>query len=1216
VKLREIFRYELAHRLGSASTWVYAAILFALAFSFNFAGHPSDSAVHANAPVQIAIVSLILGLFGLLVSAALFGDAAVRDVHAEMDPLLFTSPLRKVDYLGGRFLAALAINGLVLVAIPLGLAASMLGASQDPAAFGPFRVAAYLQPYLIILLPNMVFAGAVLFTTGVLARKTIPVYLAAIGLFIGTMITLGPDADDNVRPVLSVLGPLGFHALNEVTRLWTAAERNARLIGFPAHLLWNRVVWLMLAATVLAVLDRRFRFAHPDGGGGKRRTRRAIVGAEAERVRPAPVPLAVAAGFGHGVAGRPGSCAASQTRPVSFGFRTTVRQTLAVARRSLVDVTASRWFIVVLLACAGLTMLWGWNVADTVFDTSTWPVTLLVAGTVLSERIVLLIYALIAIYSGELVWKDRDAGEAEIVDAAPVPGAAALAGRFLALVAMLAMFQAACMAGGILIQAFQGYTHLEIGLYLRIVFGLNLADFVLLAALAMTIHILVNHKYLGHMIVMLAILLSRFAAQLGIRHHLLRYGSDPGWTYSDMNGFGPFIGPFVWFKLYWAAWALLLAVVAVLLQVRGREPGVRHRLHRARSRFTGPVFRTAGVALALILLLGGFIFYNTNILNDYSTTDETGASQAEYEKRYSRFAETPQPVIAGAELRIEIYPDEPAVDLLGAYHLVNRTAAAIDSVHVFTIRDIRVDSITFDRDAEPVIVDDEVGYRIYVLERALEPGDSMRLSFDVAFRPHGFPNSGIQTDVVGNGAYFNRTWLPFIGYQPAYELADGEARQRFDLEPRPPMPGPGDKEARRYRSQARNEELVQVDAVIGTAADQTAVTLGVLRRSWTENGRRYFHYVTEAPTSFGGTVFSGEYTVLDDRWNDVALQIFHHPAHIWDLGSMVRSMKASLDYYSEQFGPYPDSQLRILEIPRYGGFGHAHPHTIAFTEDAFLSRVREGEIDQPFYGTAHEVAHQWWARQVGSAAGVRGQEFLSESLANYSAMMVTEKVYGAAMARRVYDFQMQRYLTGRASQSREVPLLEVEHQPYIAYRKGAIAMYTLREQIGEERVNTALHRFLDRYRDAGPPYRTSLDLYAELRAVTPDSLQYVLADWFETITLWDVATRRASVEPTGTGEYQVTLDIVAKKMRADSIGNETEVPMDDLVEIGVYAPGEGNSLGEPLHLKRHRIHSGEQTIRITVPREPARAGIDPRHELVDRRSSDNIVALARGGPPS
>jgi hypothetical protein len=509
-------------------------------------------------------------------------------------------------------------------------------------------------------------------------------------------------------------------------------------------------------------------------------------------------------------------------------------------------------------------------------------------------------------------------------------------------------------------------------------------------------------------------------------------------------------------------------------------------------------------------------------------------------------------------------------------------------------------------------VDEEVGYRIFALERALEPGDSLRLTFDVGFRQRGFPNSDIPTDVVANGTSFNRMMMPIIGYQPLFELSDREARERFGLPPRSPRPGPEDAAATMNRWSIHDSDLVHVDAIIGTVANQTAVTPGVLRWSWTENGRRYFHYVTETPIAFGGTIASAKYDVLEDRWNDVTLRIFHHPAHTANLDRMVRGMKAALQYLTEQLGPYPYGDLRIVEIPRYGGFGSAHPHTIAFTEDVFFSRVREGEVDQPFYGTAHEVAHTWWGGLV-RGAGVRGAGFLSESIANYSAMMVTEKAYGHEAARRVYEFQMERYFRGRAEFSREVPVLQVEDQAYIAYRRGAIALYMLREIIGEEAVNGALRRYFEKFAGAGPPYPTSLDLYAELRAVAPDSLDGLLEDLFETVTLWDVRAERATVERTGTGEYQVVLTVGAKKVRADNVGRETEVPMNEWVEIGVFAAGEDDALGEPLYLERHRIRRGEQTIRITVSREPARAGIDPYRKLIDRERNDNVIGVDATG---
>jgi ABC-2 type transport system permease protein len=1181
VRLREIFRYEFGYRVRSASTWMYAAFLLLVIF-WGTVATADGGAAHANAPQRVAEGTVLFGgLFGLLISAALFGDAATRDVAVGMDPLLFTTRLRTAEFLGGRFLAALAINAIALVALPIGHAIATASPLVGTAGLGPYRVAAYVQPLLLFLVPNLVLVGAILFAIGALARHVVPVFLGAIGIFIGYLSAANYWQSIH-DPVVSALGdPLGINALLAMTRFRTPVEQNARLIGFPTMLVWNRVLWLAVGATVLVLLHRTFRFARADGGSRRRRGARAVVDVPLERHSPVAV---------RRVAG-------------VFGLRTRLLQTLAVARRSFGDVLAGVAFRVVLLGAVGAVLLMGWNVTETVFETSTWPVTHLLAGTVISQRISFVPWVVIVLYAGELVWKDREVGAAEIGDAVPVPEGIALLGRFLALVAMIAAVLLAFVVGGVLMQALHGYYRFELGLYARIVFGLDFAEYVLLAAFVMTVHVLVNHKYLGHIIGLSAAVCIKIAPRLGLQHHLLAYNTDPGWKYSDMNGFGPFIGPFVWFKLYWAAWALLLGVLAVLFWVRGRESGAGRRVALARARLVGPVARAAGLGVVLVLALGGFVFYNTNILHAYRARDEAGGPQAEYEKRYARFEKTPQPMITDAKLRVEIYPDQPAVDLRGTYRLVNRTAAPIDSVHVYVDPLLAARSFSFDRPATAVLADTAIGYRIYALASALQPGDSLQLTFDVGFRQRGFENGPLQTDVVRNGAYFGRRWLPFIGYQAALELTGDAARKRFGLAPQPPMPGPNDVEARQYSSQAHDARRVHIETIIGTAADQTAITSGMLRRSWTDKGRRYFEYESEGPVSFGPPFFSGRYALLEEPWNGVTLQIFHHPAHGSDLTSMMRGMKASLDYYTRHYGPYPYHQLRIVEVPPYSIFGHADVGTIAFSEDAFFARFNEGELDQTFYGTAHEIGHQW---QMGGAV-VRGIGFLSESFANYSAMMVTEKTYGLEAARRAYAFHMERYLVGRASQSHEVPVIDVERQPYIMYRKGALALYTLRDFIGEEAMNAALRRYLERYRDAGPPYPTALDQLAELRAATPDSLQYLLTDLFETVTLWDVKTEHASAQPTGTGAYRVTLDVVAKKTRADTIGKETETPMNDLVEIGVFGPGAG--LGAPLYLQRHRITSGRQTITVVVPRQPARAGVDPYRKLIDRNADDNVAKL-------
>jgi ABC-type transport system involved in multi-copper enzyme maturation permease subunit len=1203
MKLREIFRYEIRHRLRSASTWIYAVVFLLIGFAMIHIDADGNSVTHVNAPSRLALLAIMAGMVGLLVSAAFFGDAAIRDYDAGMDPLLFTAPIRKIDYIGGRFLGALTFNALILLGIPVGQAIATLMPYLPRDVFGPFVGSAFVQTYFLFLLPNLILSGVVLFTVAILTRQTVPVYLAAILVFIGYVVAVNLPSTNAVVDTLT--DPLGVRVLNAVTERWTPVERNDRLLGSSGALLMNRVVWLTIALCILAVLLRRFRFEHATRVGGLSRVFRGrpdrsegLVSRGLEISRPAVTTSAKSISL---------ATPAIMTR--TFGVRTSFRQIVAITRRGIAEIAASPVFALLFLAKVGLTLIMGWDAGEAVFDTSTTPLTILVIERLSDTPLVPVTYLLVALFAGELIWKNRDNDMAEIADAAPVSEGATLVGNFLALVFILAALQLPVLIGGVLLQAFQGYTNFEIGLYLRLLFGIQLPNLVLVAALAVLIHVAVNQKYAGHLAVVVVMIALAIVRGVGwVEHHLLVYGTDPGWTYSTMNGFGPFVRPFVWFKVYWSAWAAMLLVGATLLSVRGRETGVRARLSLARARFAGPIARAAAVAAALILTTGGFVFYNTNIINEYRSGDARGVPAADYEKRYRRYLDIPQPTIVGASLRVELFPERAGAELGGSFRLRNQSGVSIDSVHVLVNRDMQVRSMSV-HGGSPVLADSVAGYRIFALDRPLAPGDSVDLAFNLTLARRGFTNDRASTEIVSNGTWIDRRFLPLIGYQPVFELQASDQRARLGLPPRPPMASAKNPGLDRNRQSIRNEgDLVRVHAVIGTSSDQVAVTPGLLRRSWKENGRSYFEYEMRPPNSADGGLFSARYASSDDRWRDIALRVLHHPREGDNVERMMHGMKASLEYYTSHFGPYPDSLLQVIEIPRYSVFGIALPLSMAFSEDAFHSRVRAGEIDQPFYGTAHETAHHWWGGMVQSAP-VRGHGLLTESLANYSAMMVMEKTFGREVAQRVYKFQMDRYFSGHGEYSREAPLIDVGEQPYLTYRKGAVAMYTMRDQIGEAAVNTALRRYVEKFSRKGPPYPTSLDLIAELRAVTPDSLQSLVTDLFETVTLWEVKADRASVERTADGKYQVTLDVQARKLRADSLGREVEISMNDLVEIGVFAAGKDGKLGEPLYLERQRVHSGKQTIRVVVDQEPKRAGVDPYDKVIDRERGDNMRAL-------
>jgi aminopeptidase N len=354
-------------------------------------------------------------------------------------------------------------------------------------------------------------------------------------------------------------------------------------------------------------------------------------------------------------------------------------------------------------------------------------------------------------------------------------------------------------------------------------------------------------------------------------------------------------------------------------------------------------------------------------------------------------------------------------------------------------------------------------------------------------------------------------------------------------------------------------------------------------------------------------VLSARYAVKRDHWRDVSLEIYHHPTHTFNLERMLRGMKDALGYCTRAFGPYQHKTVRIVEFPRYAMFAQAFPNTVPYSEAVgFIARVRDSDpddINYPYYITAHEVAHQWWAHQV-IGANVRGATMTSETLAQYSALMVMKNAYDARHMRRFLKFELDRYLVGRATErERELPLAQNENQPYIHYNKGSVAMYALQDFIGQERVDRALRRYLEAFKWRGPPYSTAADLVGYLRDETPAEYRYLIEDLFETITLYDNRATSATIKQATDGAWDVTVHVVARKFRSDERGAQSELQFADYMDIGAL-DGEGNAL----FIERRKLPRGESEQRFRVRERPAKVGVDPLNKLIDRQSDDNVVA--------
>jgi ABC-type transport system involved in multi-copper enzyme maturation permease subunit len=1202
-----IVRFELRYHFRRISTYVYFGIFLTIAFlminaiggawqSVNMAVGGSGGNVHVNSPYVLTAIAGAISLFGVLVTAALLGNAVYRDYEAGIHPLFFTTPISKFAYLGGRFTGAMLTNAFILLSIPIGL---MLGCAMpylDQGRMGPFFLSAFFHSYLVLLLPNLLFTGAIFFVMAALTRQMMPNYMGGAILLVGYLLAGNLAQDLENKRLAALLDPFGLTAYQFVTQYWTPVERNVTLVALRDVFLYNRALWLGVGLAIFTIASMRFRFSHATRDW-RWRKKKTIVDTAPEMPALAPARLHVPA--------------TSQV----FSLATYLQQYLSLTRRAFWSIVGNRYFLAI-LASGLLFLIFSANQVGTLYGTTTWPVTYEVLE-VLGGTFGLFVLIIITFNAGDLVWRERDVRINQVQDAMPVPNWVPLAAKFTALVLMVVVLQVVILVAGVATQAVKGYTNFELGLYAKSLFGLQLADYVLLVALVMLVHVVANHKYMGHLIVVLYFVFGMFIGQLGLEHNLYNYGSDPGSTYSDMNRYGPYLAPFWWFKAYWATWALLFAVVSNLFWVRGQEMGAAWRGRLARARFKGPPIVVAGIAIVLIAAVGGFIFYNTNVLNDYRTANDRERASAEYERLYKQYERLPQPRVTGVRVNVDLFPAEQDLAVRGEYRLTNRTTTPIDSLHLRVLPDGEIRKLEFSLPATPTQTNAPQGYYIYALNPPLQPGADMQLQFDLWYEARGFENEVSNTQVVENGTFVNSLVMPAIGYDARGELEQDTTRRKYGLPARERMPSLDDETARQNNYISVDADWVDFETTVSTAADQIALAPGYLQREWTDGGRRYFHYKMDAPILNFYSFLSARYAVKRDRWRgaageDVAIEVYYHPGHEYNLARMIDSVKKSLDYFTANFGPYQHRQVRILEFPRYASFAQSFPNTIPYSESiGFIARIaKEEDVDYPFYVTAHEVAHQWWAHQV-IGANVQGATVLSETLSQYAALMVMEREYGQQQMKKFLKYELDSYLMGRAfERKKELPLLRVENQAYIHYRKGSLAMYALRDYIGEDKVNAALKKFIADKKFQQPPYATSRELLAYLREATPAEMQYVLDDLFEHITLYDNRTRAANYERMPDGKYRVRVALETKKIRADEVGNENEVAMNDLVDIGVFAAPEAGKGGDgkALYLAKHRITSGVQYIDITVDELPARAGIDPYHKLIDRVTGDNTAA--------
>jgi len=1030
-----------------------------------------------------------------------------------------------------------------------------------------------------------------------LSKKLIVVYTQGIFFFMFYLATVVIGQQIENKQIATLLDPFAFQTMKSIVQYWTPVERNTQLIPYAGLLFYNRLLWVVIGGIVGWIGYRRFSF---DLSNRKKN----VAALQDEPLNPEEV---VGLGF--------------PRITIYNGRSATLNRFWQNSKFQLLKILREPIFWVI-VGCLIVTILLNSINLGTAYEVDSLPKTYLIVEE-LQELSVFFFMIILIIYSGELMWESRDARIDAIVDALPIGNFGIMLSKLTAMFLMFLLLLFALIVTGVAFQLSSGYTEFSLSNYLSGLLLGFLPDLMLFTVVSFLFQSVTNHKFLSHLLLVLFVVGVFILTGLGYDHPLISFGGLGLATFSEMNGYGDSIIPFVITKFYWSMIASMLLIVSVLINVRGKSIGLVDRIRNIRKRWAIPIRRLTVAGLMAMMMSGCFIFYNTNILREYSLPQTEEKFRISYEKELKEYERILQPKIVDVKYNIDLFPEDQEYIAAGTFVLENKGDASIGEIHVQKVPSDQIVLDTLYLNVDGVLnYNEEFGYYIYELTTPLELGDSIVLHFIQSYTSEGFGTSPI-TDIVYNGTFLNGDHFPTLGYNSRFEARDESVRRDNNLPPRKTRASIGDiHELKNGRTGGDGYEI-KFEATVSTDSSQMAIAPGQLLEQWSIDDRKYFRYKMNEPMVNFYTIISARYGVLKETWDStvdsamskVQLEIYHHPSHNYNLDRMIHGMKASLDYYTKAFGPYPYKNMRIMEFPRYRMFAQSFPGTIPYSESLgfILDIDDENDVDMAFYVTAHEVAHQWWGLQV-IPANVEGRHMIAETLAQYSATMVLQKEHGKAKVKQHLARERERYLTGRTNDDRvETSLARVTSHKYVHYGKGAVNMYALQDYIGEEKVNLALRRFVNDWNAFGENfeqdrYATTDDLIDYFREVTPDSLQYVITDLFEKITLYDNQVKDVSYKEISKNHYEIAMEVQSIKYYVDSLGAESKVSSNDWIDIGIYTLDD-NGREELTYLRKHKITSSMHNIKLSTKYQPSRVAIDPGAILIDREKGDNFKKI-------
>jgi ABC-2 type transport system permease protein len=1058
--LLTMLRFEFSEWFRSATFYRYAVLffalpLFAMAGSAGFFEAGSTSGALATAPLALYQLAKFFFKLLLLVTPAFLGVGLVREVAANLHPLLFSFPITKSGFLYAKFLSSFVMLLLLELLLLGGILAGTLIPGVNDAQIGAIDPGSLANLFFGHHLPTLLVVSCFVF---VIVLQNWNVYSAYVGIFalfvlreIINRLTGGAYGGFSG----GFFDPFAETIIEAETAGWTYAQRETQALPLPLLLVQNRLFWLLNGLLLFFAAFTRFEFATAGKSSFSlnrkpERTTKNNFATVFELNLPDVL--------------------------LSYSFANRIKTLFLLAKSDFVFVTKSSSFAV-------FSILGGLFIAvillnmNPVTDTRLLPTTAQALGfPVFFFSFV--IQSLTFLYAGMVMQRARAARMDDLIASTPVPDWVLYGSKLLSMVLLQASFCVAIIAVSAGIQLNQGFYAIDLPLYVQSLFGMHLIGWVLWAVAALFVQNMVSNPFTGLFLLILGVLALLFlSSRPGYTPvFLFNFNPDSGLflNYSAFNGYGDGLRVFYLYKAYWTVFAVFLAGITLVFWRRFRAFSLVERLREIQPRLISATGWTSAVALSFFLTAGFWIY-----LQERSPENSAADSHQEarlitsFQSGFGAWKTVPQPKIDRVFFEMDLMPDRRSYEIRGSYVLKNQSAVAIDSVMIksgfYTQTSLNFSVPQQIRHADSVLL-----FSIHRFQHAIRPGDSLVLSFVIKNKP----NTLFQTfsPVLSDGSYIKSEVFPAIGYfADEAENTTGHHYQRYD------------------------SDRITIESLIRAPQNQTVLAPGKRIRAVTDGAFTGHHFKTEYPIKFVFGILSAHYVLVEDTVAGKHLQLYHHPDHAFSKTSFLDGLKQSLAYHTSFFGAYPGESIQLAEFPRsFGTFATTAAQTIPVSETRFLQDLSAAETttDLAFYVAAHELSHQWWGNALLPAAAP-GASMLTESLAEYCTVKIYEQQFGKEAAQRFLAIQKQRYEAGRAAETGvEPPLwLVLPHQTYLSYGKGALAFYALSDLIGEEKLNHILRAFLEEHRNKGAPYPAAVQLIDKIRAeIGPEA--------WETAKLW------------------------------------------------------------------------------------------------------------------